>query len=111
KDANWHFWLGDDHIRIPKPFELGIIFGTFPERMLHYGTGAQPASDLGKAVGHAVFNTLALNPIPQLALPAVEVMVNRSFFKDSAIEGMADENRQPGDRYNAYTSEVAKQLG
>lgn len=111
KDSNWHFWLGDDHIRIPKPFELGIVFGTFPERMLHYGTGTQPASDLGKAVGHAVFNTLALNPIPQLALPAVEVMVNRSFFKDSSIEGMADENRQPGDRYNAYTSEVAKQLG
>jgi hypothetical protein len=111
KDSNWHFWLGDQHLRIPKPFELGIVFGTFPERMLHYGTGTQPASDLGKAVGHAVFNTLALNPIPQLALPAVEVMVNRSFFKDSSIEGMADENRQPGDRYNAYTSEVAKQLG
>uniref|UniRef100_UPI004048031B LPD38 domain-containing protein n=1 Tax=Rheinheimera sp. TaxID=1869214 RepID=UPI004048031B len=111
KDANWHFFLGEDHFRIPKPFELGIIFGTFPERMLHLGSGTQPASDLGKAVGHAVFNTLALNPIPQLALPAVEVMVNRSFFQGKEIEGMADENRRPEDRYNAYTSEVAKQLG
>ena len=111
KDANWHFWLGDDHIRIPKPFELGIIFGTFPERMLHYGTGAQPASDLGKAVGHAVFNTLALNPIPQLALPLAEVAFNKSFFRGTDIENMSDENKLKEDRYNAYTSDTAKLAG
>ncbi|HCU64535.1 MAG TPA: hypothetical protein DF774_02115 [Rheinheimera sp.] len=111
KDGNWHFWIGDDHFRIPKPFELGIVFGTIPERMLHFGTGSQPASDLGKSVAHAVFNTLALNPIPQIALPVVEVMTNRSFFKGSAIEGMADENKQAQDRYNAYTSDIAKMIG
>jgi hypothetical protein len=111
KDGNWHFWIGDDHFRIPKPFELGIVFGTIPERMLHYGAGSQPASDLGKSVAHAVFNTLALNPIPQIALPMVEVMTNKSFFKGSAIEGMADENKQAQDRYNAYTSDIAKLIG
>lgn len=111
KDANWHFFIGDDHFRIPKPFELGILFGTLPERLFNYGTGNQPASDLGKSVAHAVFNTLALNPIPQIALPMVEVMTNRSFFKGSAIEGMADENKQAEDRYNAYTSDVAKLIG
>lgn len=111
KDANWHFFIGDDHFRIPKPFELGILFGTLPERLFNYGTGNQPASDLGKSVAHALFNTLALNPIPQIALPMVEVMTNRSFFKGSAIEGMADENKQAEDRYNAYTSDVAKLIG
>lgn len=111
KDGNWHFWLGDDHFRIPKPFELGILFGTLPERLFNYGTGNQPASDLGKSVAHSLFNTLALNPIPQIALPMVEVMTNRSFFKGSAIEGMADENKQAEDRYNAYTSDVAKLIG
>ena len=111
KDANWHFFLGDDHYRIPKPFELGIIFGTMPERMFHYAAGSQPGSDMGKAAAHAVWNTLALNPIPQLALPVIETLTNKSFFKGSAIEGMGDEQRQPEDRYNAYTSETAKQIG
>ncbi|WP_413734257.1 LPD38 domain-containing protein [Shewanella sp. BJSY2023SW005] len=111
KDANWHFWIGDDHFRIPKPFELGIVFGTLPERMLHLGTGTHGGDDTARAVGNAVFNTLALNPLPQFALPAVEVLVNRSFFKGSPIEGMADQNRQPGDRYNANTSDVARELG
>lgn len=111
KDANWHFFIGDEHFRIPKPFELGILFGTMPERMFHYAAGSQPGSDLGKAAAHAVWNTLALNPIPQLALPVVEVMTNKSFFKGSQIEGMGDAQRQPEDRYNAYTSETAKQIG
>ncbi|MBV2128146.1 LPD38 domain-containing protein [Arsukibacterium indicum] len=111
KDANWHFWLGDQHLRIPKPFELGIIFGTFPERMLHYGSGSQPASDLGKAVSHAVFNTLALNPIPQLALPLAEMAFNKSFFRGTDIENMSDENKLKEDRYNAYTSDTAKLIG
>lgn len=111
KDANWHFWLGDDHFRIPKPFELGVIFGTLPERLLGFGTGSQTGSDLGRAVGNAVFNTMALNPIPQIALPVVEVMTNKSFFKGTAIEGMGDENRMPGDRYNAYTSDTAREIG
>ncbi|MCG9964631.1 LPD38 domain-containing protein [Shewanella cutis] len=111
KDANWHFWIGDDHFRIPKPFELGIIFGTLPERLLGFGTGSQTGSDLGRAVGNAVFNTMALNPIPQIALPVVEVMTNKSFFKGTAIEGMGDEQRMPGDRYNAYTSDTARELG
>lgn len=111
KDMNWHIFAGDQHFRIPKPFELGIIFGTLPERMLHTATGTQTAGDLGKAVANAVINTLALNPIPQFALPATEVLVNKSFFKDAPIEGMADENKQAEDRYNTYTSEVAKGIG
>ncbi|WP_430454979.1 LPD38 domain-containing protein [Rheinheimera sp.] len=111
KDANWHFFIGDEHFRIPKPFELGILFGTMPERMFHYAAGSQPGSDLGKAAAHAVWNTLALNPIPQLVLPFVEVMTNQSFFKNTQIEGMGDLQRQREDRYNAYTSETAKQIG
>jgi len=110
KDMNWHIFVDGEHIRIPKPFELGIIFGTMPERMFHYGTGTQTDKDLGKAVANAVFNTMALNPIPQMVLPAAEVMINKSFFKGSPIEGMADQNKQAEDRYNAYTSDTAKAI-
>jgi len=111
KDANWHFFVDGDHFRIPKPFELGIIFGTMPERMLHYGTGTQSGDDVATSVTHAIFSTLALNPIPQAALPIVETIVNKSFFMDSPVEGMTDENKQAQDRYSSYTSEVAKAIG
>jgi len=111
KDTNWHFWLGDDHIRVPKPFELGIVFGTLPERLFGFGTGSQTGNDLGKSLFHALSSTLALNPVPQFAMPVVETWLNYSFFKDTKIEGMGDENRLPGDRYNTYTSDTARELG
>lgn len=34
KDTYWHAWIGDQHIRIPKPFEIGLMFGTLPERFV-----------------------------------------------------------------------------
>lgn len=114
KDMNWHIFVGDepqDHWRIPKPFELGIVFGTLPERIIHYGTGTQNEKDLGKAVANAVWNTMAMNPIPQMFLPATESVMNHSFFKSAPIEGMADQNKQSQDRYNAYTSDTAKAIG
>ncbi|MEX2964440.1 LPD38 domain-containing protein [Microbulbifer sp. TYP-18] len=35
KDAYWHFFGGEHHFRLPKPFEIGISAGTIPERMMH----------------------------------------------------------------------------
>src|SRR3546814_4910786 len=33
KDLFWHVFVGDLHYRIPKPFEVGKLFGTVPERI------------------------------------------------------------------------------
>ncbi|WP_417623086.1 LPD38 domain-containing protein [Parasphingorhabdus sp.] len=110
KDMNWHVFAGEDHYRIPKPFELGVIFGTMPERLFHFGTGTQNEKDLGRAVVHAITSTMSMNPIPQFMLPATEVVMNKSFFKWAPIEGMADQNKQAEDRYSAYTSDTAKAI-
>nr|WP_330163160.1 LPD38 domain-containing protein [Yersinia frederiksenii] len=34
KDTYWHVWIGDQHVRFPKPFEIGLMFGTLPERFV-----------------------------------------------------------------------------
>ncbi|ASM53702.1 hypothetical protein PNIG_a1554 [Pseudoalteromonas nigrifaciens] len=111
KDINWHFWAGEDHWRIPKPFELGVIFGTMPERLFNYAAGNQTDKDLQKSIMNAVLNTMALNPTPQFILPFVETTINKSFFRDAPIEGMADQNKQPEDRYSAHTSDIAISIG
>ncbi|GLP95274.1 LPD38 domain-containing protein [Paraferrimonas sedimenticola] len=111
KDANWHFFFGDEHWRLPKPFELGIIFGTMPERLFALGSGSQSGKDTANSIQHAFMSTLAINPVPQLVLPFVEVVANKSFFRDAPIEGMGDRNKLPSERYNAYTSDTVKALG
>ena len=111
KDANWHVFLGDHHFRIPKPFEIGIVFGTMPERLYHNLRENQPDDRLWWSFKHNLLHTLNVNPIPQVALPWVESVANRSFFFDRPIEGMGDMNKQPGARYDERTSMTMRMLG
>jgi len=111
KDMHWYIFLGDEHFRIPKPFELGLIFGTVPERILHALTGTQDGGDLAKAVSQGVFQTLAFNPVPQFYQPIRELQANRNFFRDSPIEDMSDEGKLPEARYDERTSAIGRVLG
>lgn len=112
KDAYWHFFIGGHHFSIPKPFEIGIIAGTLPERAYHtWVADTQPDEKLLWSLKHGVLETLGINPIPQMALPAIEVWGNRSFYFDTPIEGMSDEGKLPEARYSTYTSETMVQLG
>ncbi len=111
KDANWHFWLGDHHWRIPKPFEIGVLFGTIPERMARALGDKDTGAQFGKAVARAIGDTFALNPIPQIAKPVVETTVNYDFFKGGPIDGPQDLNVQAEARYNEQTSLLMRELG
>lgn len=111
KDMHWHIFLGDQHFRIPKPFELGLLFGTVPERLLHTLTGTQDGGDLAKAVSQGVFQTLAFNPVPQFYQPIRELQANRNFFRDSPIEDMSDEGKLPEARFDERTSALGRALG
>lgn len=113
KDAYWHFFLGEDHWAIPKPFEIGIIAGTIPERMYRtWLTESQPDEKLVWSLKHGLWETLGLNPIPQFMLPAWEVYANESMYFDMPIESMADKNAGSSRfRYNQYTSETMRELG
>lgn len=111
KDANWHFWLGDHHWRIPKPFEIGVLFGTIPERMVRALGDKDTGAQFGKAVARAIGDTFALNPIPQIAKPVVETTVNYDFFKGGPIDGPQDLNVRAEARYNEQTSLLMRELG
>jgi len=112
KDMWWHFFIGDQHFTLPKPFEIGVLFGTIPERIWHTQvTGAQDNDKLLWSIKHNMLETLALNPVPQMVKPSLEAYMNRDTWRDRPIENQGDENRRPQDRYSSYTSETMKQLG
>lgn len=114
KDMNWHFWFSADQeqpFRIPKPFEIGLLAGTVPERMLHAALGSQDSTDLFRSVVHGVFETLAFNPVPQMVQPIREVQANRDFFRQSPIEDMSDEGKLPEARYDERTSAIGYGVG
>ncbi|EPA3140896.1 LPD38 domain-containing protein [Yersinia enterocolitica] len=111
KDTYWHVWIGDQHIRFPKPFEFGAIFGTLPERFIRALGGKDTGAKFGKLVAHNFMETMAFNPIPQVAMPIAEAYVNYDFFKGGPIENMADSNLIAGARYNDQTSLLMREVG
>ncbi|ELY5178969.1 hypothetical protein SNE85_000833 [Vibrio cholerae] len=111
KDMNWHFWIGDEHVRIPKPFEIGVIFGTFPERIINTALFEDNLEDLRGAFARNLVSTFALNPIPQVVNPLFEAAINYSQFKGAPIENMADLSLAPEARYNEQTSITMREIG
>ncbi|MFB0774324.1 LPD38 domain-containing protein [Aeromonas salmonicida] len=111
KDANWHFFLGDQHFRIPKPFEIGVMFGTIPERMVRAMGGKDTGAQLGKAVARAIGETFALNPTPQIVKPLVESYFNYDSFRGGPIENAQDLAVKVEARYNEQTSLMMRELG
>ncbi|WP_066111379.1 LPD38 domain-containing protein [Gallibacterium salpingitidis] len=111
KDNYWHIFIGNEHLRIPKPFELGVAFGTIPERLLRTTLGLDSTGKLGERLSSAVINTLSLNPIPQVAKPLAELYMNKDMFSGREIESMSDKRLISAARYDENTSLLARGIG
>ncbi|MFQ2035158.1 LPD38 domain-containing protein [Aeromonas veronii] len=111
KDANWHFFVGDQHFRIPKPFEIGVMFGTIPERMVRAMGDKDTGAQFGKAVARAIGDTFALNPTPQIVKPLVEAAFNYDTFRGTPIDSPQDLAVKAEARYNEQTSLLMRELG
>lgn len=112
KDTYFHWWVGDQHFRLPKGFEVGAIFNTIPERIFEYMYSNE--NDAGKHLmrrwGFMIAETFNMNPVPQAFRPLVESWMNRNFFRGSDIESPYEETRLPPERYRHYTSPTMIEL-
>lgn len=116
KDANWHFWLpggrgGTQHVRLPKPFEIGLLYGTVPERVARNLLGRDDSAKSFERLLWAIRDTLAFDPVPQAVKPIAELYANRDSFTGRPIEGLADAGKRPFARYDESTSATMRALG
>ena len=98
-------------IKIPIPFEIGILFKVIPERIMAYSFGDDTGEDMMKSMQRQVMTTLMFNPVPQAAMPLVENWTNYSFFTSRPIVSNAMEGVAPEFQVEASTSGVAKRIG
>lgn len=133
KDEEWYqelpwwrragFWNisvdgGKTIISIPKPFELGYVFGTVPE-MLMESFRKKNADDVNRAMWDTFKSFLpvghVLDLVPAMMKPITENATNFRAFGERNIDPFYevhdDSARLPKDRYNRWTTETAKQIG
>jgi hypothetical protein len=110
KMLNDILYIGDVRVVLPRPFEVGTIFGSFPVAMYDY-IKDRDGAQLSKKVQFAFLNTFALNPIPQAVKPTTEVAFNYDTFRGMPINDMGDMNLPAAMRYDERTTETAKAVG
>jgi hypothetical protein len=104
----WWFKAGGIAYRIPKPFEIGAI-ATLAERSFEAAFSDEMT---GKRFRHNVLDllgdNLAMNPIPQLVKPVLDVYANVDSFTGRPIETMGMEKLQADWRFSERTTMAAR---
>ena len=95
--------------KLPKPFEVGLLFGSLLERTLDTFYQDNPQAIDG--LGETMVQSLVPFVLPAISTPVIEQMTNRSFFTGNPIVNSQAQKSVPAYQYTEYTSETAKQLG
>jgi hypothetical protein len=106
----YHFWIGDQHYRMPKPFEVGAIFSSAFESAANTMYGNEEMEFMGRFFLHTFTETFAIG-VPQTIKPLAELWANKSFFTGRPIEGRSMKLLEPGLRAEPWTSETLQLLG
>jgi len=109
RDNFWWFKLPgmDSALRIPKPFEIGA-FGTLAERLMEQmiDKGAE-GKVFEQSMKRMLTDTFAINPIPQMIKPLVDLYANKDSFTGAPIETAGMERLSKEQRIAERTSPLA----
>lgn len=113
KDTYWILPSGDHLIKIPKPFELGVLYGTSVERMLQWMDDKEHGrKGIGfKGYGERVADVLTPSVMPTAFIPIAEWAANYSFWRQKSIVPQAQQDLPNALQYGQNTSAVAKGIG
>ena len=107
KMNNWI--LPGGSIRIPKPQEAGVLFGSGFEAALDAAAGQDQ-----KAMGEwatTFLENMTPGVMPTLILPLIEWMANYSFFRNKPVVSQSMQRLPDELQYGPYTSETSKLVG
>ncbi len=108
-DIKNNYWCFGKDLRIPKPQEAGVLFGSGIEALFEQAAGKDK-----EAVGNwlkAFFSNMVPSVVPTLFLPILEWQANYSYFKGRQLVGSKYQRLPDELQYNDYTSELSKGIG
>ena len=108
--------LGEDvpALRIPIPFEVGILFKMIPERILDSMWGTTTPRQLKQSMQRALTSTLEIQPLTNIAAwgPMYEAFVNKNGYTGQPIVPMwMDDDVAAGFQSSVGTNTAARLIG
>jgi hypothetical protein len=103
----------DEPVRIPIPFEVGLLFKAIPEAMIDLASDDAKAEQAVYGISRLLTNSMPIGPssLPAGIKPIVELTLGSSFYSGLPIESEREKQLMPEYRTREKTTEVAKSLG
>lgn len=108
KLSNWVIGLGGEHLLIPKPQEVGILFGGGVEAALNELNGEDPKAM--SAWAYQVVQSMTPSLLPAVFKPMVEWMANYSFWTGRPLVSQRLQKLPSEQQANQSTTEVSRML-
>lgn len=105
------FGLDGQFLAIAKPFEAGLLFSTMPQQFYKTMAGDISTRENVGFFVESFASTLGVNPIPQILMPALEVIVNHDFYTGLPLISEGKARLAPELQYDSRTSTLARMLG
>lgn len=109
KNSGWFFETPAGIVRLPKPQEAGVLFGSGVEALLDQALKRDPEAMKNWAI--AFIDAIKPNVVPTVFLPLLENTANFSYFRMKPIVNRANEKLPGEQQYSNGTSELSKMLG
>jgi hypothetical protein len=109
--GNWFVRIPglEEPLRIPIPFELGLIGKALPEGIYRLMASDDSTKEVAKALQTMALRSIPID-VPTAIKPAIEWNLNRSFFTDRDLV-TASMPSDPKFQYNLNTPEIVQLFG
>jgi len=114
RDNNWIIPTASGvPVKIPIPFEVGLVFKTIPETILAATVGDKSSKEARDTIQRGIVSTLEINPLGVQAIsPLVEASMNHSFYTGrDIVPYYIDANVATGLQDRVSTTEMGKFIG
>jgi len=102
----------DEKLRVPIPFEAGLLFKSVPEALVNYLHGHDKDAATGmRMIVQKMIPGGDTDYVPQILKPAIEVGLGKSFYTGRDIENKHEQSLTAGMRSRESTSGFATAMG
>jgi len=119
QDDRLNYWFVpvpffDEPVRVPIPFEAGLVFKSLPEAMVNLASADNESRDVFPALRKLALAAIPGSSnlfLPQGAKPLIELATNTSFYGMRPIDGLRAQQEESRFRFGSRTTEVSKAMG
>ena len=110
KRTNWHIKIPTGRfIKIPKPFDVGFVFGSIPELFMDY-TEQKDGKRLAEGLVWTITQMYGIDGVPAFATGILDIYSNEK-WTGAPVVPAGLEDVSPVNQYNANTSETFIRFG